>query len=55
MLSAGGELVTVVVGADATLDLGGRLADHLRRTHVEVDVQVYDGGQQLYPVLLGVE
>jgi DAK2 domain fusion protein YloV len=55
MLSAGGELVTVVVGADATLDLGERLADHLHRTHVEVDVQVHDGGQQVYPVLLGVE
>src|SRR5207247_9250857 len=39
MLSAGGELVTVVVGADAAVDLGERLAAHLRRAHVEVDVQ----------------
>jgi len=55
MLSAGGELVTVVLGADAPAGLGDRLADHLRRTHVEVDVQVHDGGQHVYPVLLGVE
>jgi DAK2 domain fusion protein YloV len=44
MLTAGGELVTVVLGAEAPVGLGDRLADHLRRTHVEVDVQVHDGG-----------
>jgi DAK2 domain fusion protein YloV len=55
MLTAGGELVTVVLGAEAPVGLGDRLADHLRRTHVEVDVQVHDGGQAVYPVLLGVE
>jgi hypothetical protein len=40
---------------DADPGLGERLGDHLRRTHVEVDVQVHEGGQQVYPVLLGVE
>ncbi|MFD1231923.1 DAK2 domain-containing protein [Pseudonocardia benzenivorans] len=55
MLTAGGELVTALLGADADADLGERLAEDLRRTHPEVDVLVYRGGQADYPLVLGVE
>ena len=55
MLSAGGELVTVVLGADADPELGQVLARHLRLTHPEVELAVHIGGQEHYPVLLGVE
>jgi dihydroxyacetone kinase-like predicted kinase len=55
MLSAGGELVTAVLGADATPELAASLAQHLRHAHPEVELQVHDGGQEHYPVQLGVE
>ncbi|MDG9703688.1 DAK2 domain-containing protein [Streptomyces sp. DH37] len=54
MLSAGGELVTLVVGADASGDLAEYLEDHVRRTHLAVDTLVYEG-RQSGPLLIGVE
>jgi len=55
MLSGGGELVTLVTGADAPEDLTGVLSDHLRNRWPFVEIQVYDGGQPHYPLLVGVE
>lgn len=55
MLHAGGELVTVLLGEDAPDGMGELLEDHLRRTHPEVEVLVYRGGQAGRPVSLGVE
>ncbi|MFC5995236.1 DAK2 domain-containing protein [Pseudonocardia hispaniensis] len=55
MLAPGGELVTALLGADAHDELGERLAEDLRRTHPEVDVLLYRGGQTDYPLMLGVE
>jgi dihydroxyacetone kinase-like predicted kinase len=54
LLGGGGELVTLVAGADAG-DLAERCASYLSATHPTVDVVVYDGGQQRYPLLVGVE
>ena len=54
LLGGGGELVTVVAGADGQ-ELAERCAGHLAAQHPTVDVVVYDGGQERYPVLLGVE
>ncbi len=50
----GGELVTLVSGVDGT-ELAARAAAYLHRTHPTVDVAVYEGGQQRYPLLVGVE
>ena len=55
MLSAGGELATVVVGADAVPDAGGRLSSYLLAEHPTVQVVVLRGDQPHYPFLLGVE
>ncbi|HEY2204113.1 MAG TPA: DAK2 domain-containing protein [Pseudonocardia sp.] len=55
MLTTGGELVTVLLGADAADDLGAELAGHLRGTHPEVEVVRYRGGPAGRPVQLGVE
>jgi DAK2 domain fusion protein YloV len=55
MLSAGGELVTLVTGADADATLADAVVAALRRSHPEVDTVVYDGGQPRYPLLMGVE
>ncbi|WP_147258257.1 DAK2 domain-containing protein [Pseudonocardia hierapolitana] len=55
MLTAGGEIVTVLLGEGADPSLGVGLAADLRRTHPEVDVVVHRGGQTDYPLVLGVE
>jgi hypothetical protein len=54
LLGGGGELVTLVSGADGG-DLAERCAAHLEATRPTVDVVVYAGGQQRYPLLVGVE
>jgi DAK2 domain fusion protein YloV len=55
MLSAGGELVTLVVGEDAPGDLADTLVGYLHDTWQFVEAQVYQGGQPHYPLLIGVE
>ncbi|SHK96654.1 hypothetical protein SAMN05443637_11580 [Pseudonocardia thermophila] len=55
MLTAGGEIVTALLGAGVDDSLGEGLAADLRRTHPEVDVVVHRGGQTDYPLVLGVE
>uniref|UniRef100_UPI001BDD5210 DAK2 domain-containing protein n=1 Tax=Pseudonocardia lacus TaxID=2835865 RepID=UPI001BDD5210 len=55
MLTAGGEIVTALLGAGADDALGEGLAADLRRAHPEVDVVVHRGGQHDYPLVLGVE
>jgi len=55
LLTSGGELVTVVTGADAPEGLAGRVAAWVEQAHPAVEVLAYDGGQQHYPLLLGVE
>ncbi|MFF9866843.1 MULTISPECIES: DAK2 domain-containing protein [unclassified Streptomyces] len=55
MLSAGGELVTLVVAGDAPAALAGRLETHVRETHLAVDTLVYSGGPQAPLLLIGVE
>jgi dihydroxyacetone kinase-like predicted kinase len=54
LLGGGGELVTVVSGAGSG-DLADRCARFLSTEHPTVDVTVYDGGQDRYPLLLAVE
>ncbi|UKY52904.1 DAK2 domain-containing protein [Streptomyces inhibens] len=55
MLSAGGEMVTLVLGAKAPDSLAERLERHVRERHLAVDTVVYDGGQYAAPLLIGVE
>ena len=55
MLTAGGELVTALLGADAPDELAMELEDFLRREHPEVDLVVYQGGQRDAVLVLGVE
>jgi DAK2 domain fusion protein YloV len=53
MLSAGGELATLVVGPDAAL--GDAVCRHLATTHPLVEVTRYDGGPGGIPLQVGVE
>ena len=54
LLGGGGELVTLVAGADGA-ELAEQCATYLGSTRPTVDVVVYDGGQDGYPLLVGVE
>jgi len=54
LLGGGGELVTVVSGAGGA-ELAERCAAYLTGEHPMVDVAVYEGGQDRYPLLVGVE
>jgi DAK2 domain fusion protein YloV len=55
MLGGGGELVTLVLGADAPDGLGEALTTHLAHAWPFVEVRTYDGGQPHHPLLVGVE
>lgn len=55
LLSAGGELVTLVLGADAVDGFLVEVRAHLGRAHPGVDVMDYRGDQLQLPVLIGVE
>lgn len=55
MLSSGGELATVLVGAEAPDGIGDALAEHMARAHPEVELAVYPGGQSESVLSFGVE
>ncbi|MFC9691641.1 DAK2 domain-containing protein [Kribbella sp. NPDC056951] len=55
LLGGGGELLTIVTGRDADPELAAAIERHVRRQRKDVDVVVYDGGQDRYPLLIGVE
>ena len=55
MLAAGGELVTLVFGSDVTPEFADSVTSWLSAEHPMVEVTAYDGGQPLWPVIIGVE
>jgi DAK2 domain fusion protein YloV len=55
MLSAGGELVTLVVGAGVPEGLVDRLETYVRESYLAVDTVVHDGGGHGPLLLIGVE
>lgn len=55
LLIGGGEMVTLVAGAEHVPTLVESICLHIEENHSGVDVVVYDGGQLRYPLLIGVE
>ena len=55
MLGGGGELATVVLGADAPAGLEESLRAHAAHTWPFVELHCYTGGQPRYHLLVGVE
>jgi DAK2 domain fusion protein YloV len=55
MLGGGGELTTLVLGADAPVTLEETLRGHVAQTWPFVELQCYAGGQPRYHLLVGVE
>ncbi|MFJ2827148.1 DAK2 domain-containing protein [Streptomyces sp. NPDC087263] len=55
MLSAGGEMVTLVLGDEAPETIADRLESRVREGYLAVDTVVYRGGRQGALLLIGVE
>ncbi|MFJ5264516.1 DAK2 domain-containing protein [Streptomyces sp. NPDC088387] len=55
MLSAGGELVTLVLGDEAPPPIADHLEHRVREAYLAVDTVVYRGGRQGALLLIGVE
>ncbi|MER8048003.1 DAK2 domain-containing protein [Streptomyces sp. NPDC094032] len=55
MLSAGGELVTLIVAADTPPDLARTLERHVRARYLAVDTTTYEAGAGAPALLIGVE
>ena len=55
LLATGGELVTLLLGADAPPGLADALGTHLATAWPFIQVQRHDGGQPHYPLVVGVE
>ncbi|AYL38913.1 DAK2 domain-containing protein [Streptomyces fungicidicus] len=55
MLSAGGELVTLVLGDEAPETVAARLETRVREGYLAVDTVTYHGGRQGALLLIGVE
>jgi len=55
LLGVGGELMTVLVGADAPGGVGELLAAHVRERSPFIEVAVYAGGRPELPVVIGLE
>jgi uncharacterized protein len=49
------EIVTVLVGCDAAAKDTARIREHIEYTFPNLEVEFHDGGQPLYPYLVGVE
>ncbi|MFG2870039.1 DAK2 domain-containing protein [Streptomyces sp. NPDC048338] len=55
MLSAGGELVTLIVADGTPPSLAAALERHVRETYLAVDTTTYQAGAGAPPLLIGVE
>ncbi len=55
LLAVGGELVTVINGADGGPELTAAVAASAREGRRDVEISIIEGGQAAYPLLLGVE
>jgi DAK2 domain fusion protein YloV len=55
LVDEGSEIVTVLVGSDAQAADTARIQEHLEVTYPHVEVEFHEGGQPLYPYLVGVE
>jgi DAK2 domain fusion protein YloV len=55
LVGPGSEIVTLVAGADASADLVKAVEAHVRDSRVDLDVVVYEGGQENYPLFIAVE
>ena len=55
MLDEDSEVVTILVGADGDSETAEAIKEAILDVDDELDVQIYDGGQPVYPYLISVE
>jgi len=55
LLTEDSEIVTVLVGSDARHADTERVRELVTLAYPQVEVEVHQGGQPLYPYLIGVE
>ena len=55
LVGDGAELVTLIEGEEARAEDTGRITAWLAEHRPDVEVEVHDGGQPLYPYLVGIE
>lgn len=55
LLSPAAEMVTIVLGEGSDPAYEDAVSDYLRTTRPDVDLVVYDGGQENYPLFIAVE
>ncbi|TWT14462.1 DAK2 domain-containing protein [Streptococcus sp. sy010] len=55
MIDEDSEIVTLYVGQDGQEELAQELTDYLEETYEDLEVEVYQGDQPVYPYLMSVE
>ena len=55
LLAGGGELLTLVWGTNAPSEVRLAIQRSVRRNHPDLEVAEYEGGQPLWPLIIGVE
>lgn len=55
MITEDSEIVTVFVGEDGEVPLAEELADYLEEKYEDIEVEIHEGNQPVYPYLMSVE
>jgi DAK2 domain fusion protein YloV len=55
MLDSGGEIVTILSGLDASIEVTEELKQYIQLNYPDAEVEVHSGGQPLYPYIFSVE
>lgn len=55
MIDEDSEIITFYVGEDGSQDLAEEMADYLESTYEDIEVEIHDGKQPVYPYLMSVE
>lgn len=55
MIDEDSEIITIYVGEEGSQELAEEMADYLESTYEDVEVEIHDGKQPVYPYLMSVE
>ena len=55
MIDEDSEIVTIYVGEDGNSDFAQEIADYLEGTYEDIEVEIHQGDQPVYPYLMSVE
>lgn len=55
MIDEDNEIITIYVGEDGSQDLAEEMANYLESTYEDIEVEIHDGKQPVYPYLMSVE